>query len=1446
MKLLSAVLLFSHCFLGAADSEFVHLNLWEVVQSNSVFSIVQDPSGLMWFGTDRGLVTYDGFRFRRFDGTRPISSNLDRSPIMALARDPKSGIWIGSQDGLWHYRVREHHLKRYGPDPERQNSLPHQTVLSLFFDRDDVLWVGTDGGLARHNPDQDDFTVYRHDPTNPNSLVQNEVYVIRQDRGGHLWLGTEGGLSRFDPDTERFTNYVHDPAQPNSLIPGGIYALTLDAADNLWVGAAPNHVSPEGGGLAKLDANRTHFKHIIENPGPQRLEIRNIGALFRDGRERIWVGLANLMGGGLSLLDPQREMLTHIHPYRSEVRSLLGTSFATFYVASDGWLWIGTHGTGIYKLDTNQLQFHPVRALPHEPNSLRGNHTWTIGDDSAGRVWVGTLYGGLSRWDPETNRFDHYAELPTDPETGKPSWLTAIHVDGSDRVRIGTWGGGLGEYEPESDRIVPLGDEQPTVTTPNRHIKFMQEGSDGELWIFASHDLQRLHLETGELTQIDYPETFLPIGYVRVASNVHDGQMWIYRKNEPPTRFDTRSQQFHFEFPAEKKPPQINALHLDHRGELWIGTAINGLLRYDPETRQVSRFDSSLGLVHNLIWGIQEDRAGTLWLHTPKGISQFDPENTTFRNFRIDVDFQAHRYGFSTVHRGRQDQLFFGGYPGFLFFDPATIEEPRAGPPVILTHFECANPNRDIVETLDFLSSDILRQGITLPHDEADFLIQFAALTYADPSANRYAYMLENFDPGWRPAGIGMQAAFVRLPPGHYVFKVKAANPDGVWSADPLTFPITITPPWWRTTLARFLFFVGSFALLVWAFRFQQNYCLRKERAVHQQREKQMQIEAAQLQARAAAASAEALREENARKNLELAKARELAQINARLEKQTAALTLEREKTEHQAKKLLELDRLKSRFFANISHELRTPLALILPPLQDALDHRFGPLQQNLQRMLKVAHHEGTRLLRLINQLLELAKLEAGAMELRARRGNLVSFLERIVSLYRSLGERRHIDLQFQSNRDEIIAFFDPDKLEKVFYNLLSNAFKYTAEGGKIKLSIAWKDGEDGEWVQIQVKDTGEGIPEDEIQRVFDRFYQVSREKGGRRGTGLGLSLVRELTELHHGRVAIASEPGFGSTFCIDLPLAREAFAPGEILDAVVQEDIGVQAVDSIDMDLDLAAVTDDTGAIDEPTSGAPTILVVEDNPSFRQYLLERLAERYKVIGCENGEVALKEARREPPDLVLSDVMMPEMDGYALCRELRADASLAHVPVILLTAKASDHSKIEGLQIGADDYLAKPFNMAELSIRIENLIEIRRTLRRRFSKEMNLGPKRILAESADEAFLRQIQQVVETHMEASAFGVAQLAEEVGLSQRQLQRKLREITRLSPAGFLRTMRLQRAADLLEQEAGTVAEVAYRAGFKNPEHFSRLFAQVFGVAPSKYKDYLAERMPRETAG
>jgi CheY-like chemotaxis protein len=530
---------------------------------------------------------------------------------------------------------------------------------------------------------------------------------------------------------------------------------------------------------------------------------------------------------------------------------------------------------------------------------------------------------------------------------------------------------------------------------------------------------------------------------------------------------------------------------------------------------------------------------------------------------------------------------------------------------------------------------------------------------------------------------------------------------------------------------------------------------------------------------------------------------------------------------------------VKSRFFANISHEFRTPLTLIMGPLEQMLAREK---QQHQKEQLNLMLRNSHQLLMLINQLLDLSKLDSGQLKLQAGPQNIISFIKGIISNFESLAAQNRLNLTFHAKDEDIIVYFDPGKMEQIMGNLLVNAVKFTPPGGEIGVSVTVYS---PDIVEISVRDTGMGIPKEQLDRIFDRFYQAdsSLHRGIQqiKGTGIGLALTKELVVLHHGNIDVHSRMGenSGTEFIIRLPLGKAHLQPGEITDAPASSSTYPNREP---MRIPLEESNTRAEEIEEEDRSDPEkqgtrekniILVVEDNPDVREYIRGPLQPDYTVVEAADGKEGIHKAKTIIPDLVISDIMMPGTDGYELCRTLKKDIKTSHIPVILLTAKASEESIIEGLETGADDYITKPFSTRILEARVKNLIELRRQLHIKMNREMTLQPAEISVSSMDQKFLKELQEMIEKNLADPGFNVEQLANKLYMSQSTLYRKILALTGETVTEFIRSYRLKRAAQLLKARFGNVTEVAFEVGFSNTAYFTKCFKKKFHRLPSQFQ-------------
>jgi signal transduction histidine kinase/DNA-binding response OmpR family regulator len=895
----------------------------------------------------------------------------------------------------------------------------------------------------------------------------------------------------------------------------------------------------------------------------------------------------------------------------------------------------------------------------------------------------------------------------------------------------------------------------------------------GLVWIATwTEGVFRFDPKTKELTNYFRNDKGMYNGMTRNLYEDRSGVLWLGTRGGL-NRYDRTRDTF---VRYERKLGDPNSMsentafdiYEDEQGYLWIGTYGGGLNRFDPETETFRHFTIADGLPSNNVFSIQPDRKGKMWFSTDRGIASYDPKKETFEAFdRRDGLLNKSYNAFSYYQSPYSGHLFYEGEDGLDIFHPDSIQKDLTPPRIAFTDLLLYNQSVPIARTAAELSSKdtfYLAQSITetkqltLPYAQKVITFEFAALHYLNPSKNQYAYKLEGFDRDWQYIGAQRTATFTNLSPGAYTFMVKAANSHGFWNDEPATIQLVITPPWWQTWPAYFLYGL----LIGLAFYAYYRY---------QRRQWRLQTQ----------------------------------------------LALEQE----EARRLKEMDETKTRLYTNITHEFRTPLTVI-----SGMAEQIGKEPEKwLRKGTEMIRRNSEHLVELINQVLDLRKLESNKMPAQFIQGDIVDYLRYLSESHESLAANRDIDLDFSSDTPQILMDYDPEKLRRILSNLLSNAVKFTPAGGRVRVQVSRRDEAGRAHLQMAVSDTGAGIPPEKLPYIFDRFYQADDSATRRaEGTGIGLALVRELVKLLGGAIAVDSREGEGSVFTVRLPIhnraphkpvaetTAEKMAPAVFTPALQGETIAAEAFLS-----------------DE--SERPTLLIIEDNPDVQQYLFTILESGYDLLTAADGQAGIDQALEHVPDIIISDIMMPVKDGFEVCRTLKEDERTSHIPIILLTARADRDSRLEGLERGADAYLPKPFYPEELQIRLRKLVELREKMRRRYAAMEPLPPTTDPDVRKEDEFILRARAFVEQNIGNAELSLHDLCRELAVSRTQLHNKLKALSGRSTTAFIRIIRLQHARKLLAETDLNVSEVAYAVGFNDPNYFSRRYFEAFGVRPGE---------------
>ncbi|MDZ7289998.1 MAG: histidine kinase [candidate division KSB1 bacterium] len=848
----TSIISFRVSYSQTAALKFEHLSLEQGLSQIAVYSIIQDHKGFMWFGTRDGLNKYDGYNFTVYKNIPFDSTSLSDNWVRALHVDKSGALWVGTSNGLNKFDPKTERFTHYKHDPNNPHSLSDNRVLSILEDRMGTLWIGTDnGGLNKFDRKMERFVHYRHDLGNANSLSNDQVRVIYEDRAGELWVGTVTGLNKFNSATGTFTRYQHEDADPYLLSQNEILTIHEDRSGTLWFGT-------RGGGLNRFDRRTekiTRYQHDPRNLNS--LSDDRVSAIWEDQSGMLWVGT---LGGGLNKFEPKTERFFRYQNDPRDPSSLNHNAIWSVYEDRSGCLWIGTVGGGLNKLAPTRKKFNHYASLPHDANSLNNNFVLSLCEDHLGILWIGTYGGGLNKYDRRLGKFTIYQNDPNKPGSLSHNVVRCIYEDHEGRLWIGTRKG-LNLFDRRTETFTHFKkDPNNPDGLLDDDIKAIYEDKAGTLWIGTiSRGLSQLmasgstkpspkplrrtnSLRAYSNREVD-PRTvrfktyqYLPgdphslsSNYVSVIFEDRSGTLWI-GTNEGLNKFDQQTGIFK-RFTHDPQNPNtlshnmIRSIYEDQSGMLWIGTS-QGLNKFDRQTETFASYFEKDGLPNEVIYGILGDDHGNLWLSTNKGLCKFNdrlPTGKKAQNFDLTDGLQSNEFSSGAYHRSQSGEMFFGGINGFNSFYPDEIGNNPFPPPVVLTAFR----KFDKVVKLDTAIAEI--QQLKLTHKDDFFAFEFAALDYTVPEKNRYDYKLEGFDKDWIEAGTRRYASYTHLNGGEYVFRIKAANNDGVWNEQGTAVKIFITPPYWQTTWFRILApaLIGALLLLVYHNRIAR---LKKEK----------------------------------------------------------------------------------------------------------------------------------------------------------------------------------------------------------------------------------------------------------------------------------------------------------------------------------------------------------------------------------------------------------------------------------------------------------------------------------------------------------------------------------------------------------------------------------------------------------------------------------------
>lgn len=1326
-------------------------------------------------------------------------NGLSQSSVITIHQDKIGQMWFGTRDGLNKYDGNKFTIFRN--NPKDSTSISNNDILSIQEDKSGNLWIGTYNGLNCYNPITNTFKQYFH-ANNDKSLCNNTIWDIKEIKN-EIWIGTSSGLSIYNKTTKKFTSLFHSSRNRLS-IPNNFVLSILEAKSGaIWIGTAK--------GLCKLISRKNgifSFQHINFQENSEGLFVQKIK---EDAAGNLWIGTKT---SGIYKFEASSKKLISL--LANGMQNGIDVDVRAIDIDTNGSLWIGTY-SGISVMQKNGTIQKIVNNTDKKSSITKVKSVYT---DKKGSVWIGTYYNGVHIWDVSNINFSSLNQ-----SSGKQALsfdvISSIVADKDNNIYFGTEGGGITILDKKTETTRFLSASKSSELSGNS-IKSMYLSEKGILWIgtfsdgLSAYDVNSQQFINQSIAP-DLRKLLKETGvYVIKKGRIND-ILWLGTFGKGLIRYDTANNTYQIigndnysdNFLSNNR---IRTLLIDKNDNLWIGTqsglnciSLNDFGNKNYRIRHFF-FDNKV-LSGDDILTVFQDKKARIWVGTKaKGLYLFTGK--LFKKISLSVGNSAitsihsisednknnlwlsSNYGIIKYNSTRNNIVIYNQKDGLIsneFNDNANLvldsHKFYLGGPLGVTYFDSDRIAVNGYSPQVLLTDFKIKNKSVYVNDGQDILeksiIYTKSLTLSHDKANiSINFAMPNFinstnnQYSYRLVGLENNWTNTTNTEAVYTIQTSGTYMFEVRGANNdgvwNTLPTTleiIVKPAPWRSLWAFILYF----IIIGASLYWLAWIIKSKEI--------------------------------------LKKELELEYLEAEIDKENTVAKLQ--------------------FFTNISHEFRTPLTLILAPLQQILSNYNG--SNDMFKKLKVIESSANHLLSLINRLMDFRKFENNQFILESAEGNIVKFLNEIFLSFTEFAKDGGYIFTFSTSDEEILVYYDRNKLERVFYNLISNAFRYTPKGGIISIHIK-KEEKD---IVIAIEDSGVGIAEEYIDKIFDLFFEIpthkNLENNYNKGTGIGLSIVKNIVNLHKGAITVENKSKNGAIFTVKLPLGKEHLSENEILkDFKISDDLTLYT-----SQLNLDDIKEDEDIKDfDLTNDKPTILIVEDHKVLRSFMKNFLKDTYNVITAENGVKGLKKALKYVPDLIVSDVVMPEMVGTELCAKIKENIKTSHIPVILLTSRSSLVYKIEGLESGADDYISKPFDLVEFKLKIKNLLDSAQRLKSKFSTDGNFLASEITFSSLDEQLLKKAFKIVEDNIANEQFDIQFFCSELGVSRTMLFTKVKAWTNFTPNEFIHEIRMKRAAYFLEQNKMNISQISYKVGFNNPKYFSKCFQKKYGETPSQY--------------
>jgi signal transduction histidine kinase/ligand-binding sensor domain-containing protein/DNA-binding response OmpR family regulator len=1370
--LLGISMLFTAAFSNAQNNQFQfsHLDISNGLSHNNVTSILKDDKGFMWFGTLSGLNRYDGYKFKTFKHSVTDSASLDDDYIVNINRGPENKLWIETRSGI----------NIYDPATEKFThniaGFLHSISIDRYIavikkDREGDFWfLHKSWGIYRYNPVSKKTIHLLHQAADTVTISENAVSDLAQDSDGNILLIYRSGiLERMDPKSLRITYR----SRIFNKLPDGLnssYKIFIDKQDDIWA-----FVPTYSAGVYFVNVKKGVYKHIDKGNDQAHLNTNVVSSVIQDDKNRIWIATDH---GGVNLLNKQDFKIQYLLSREDDTKTIGQNSITQLYKDDSGIVWVGTYKKGVGYYHEGIIKFPLYTHHSSDPlsdlRSLSFSDINSFAEDKTGNIWVGTNGGGLVYFDRKKGAFKTYLHDAGNINSLTNNVIVCMFIDHAQKLWIGTYFGGLDCFDGKTFKHYKHNDALPGSISEDRICSITENAGHQLLVGTLSAGFNVFDSKTQTFTNYmsRAGENAIHSNYVSKLLEDRRGNLWVVTSYGLDVLMKKTNRFIHF-LHDENNPNSLinnstNNILEDNEGLIWISTR-EGISIYNYKTGKFTNISKQDGLPDNAVIDLQEYDKNNIWVSTPNGLSNIiidrNPKGPKFRfvNYNETEGLQGREFTENSSLKTRDGELLFGGGNGFNMFKPSNIHTNKNRPNLIFTDFQVFNRSLGVGEKVN--GKVILPRSITG--------LKSLNLKYNDNVFSIEFAALNYFNPGkikYQYMMEGFDKAWITA--DNKIRKATYTNLD----AGNYTFKVRATDneSWNNKELTLLISILPPFWKTTWAYI---------------------------LYAVVAISSLLYLRKRG-------------------INKIRQQFSIEKEREE--AHRMHELDLMKIKFFTNVSHEFRTPLSLIMAPVDKILKQIAEP---EIKRQLLLVNRNAKRLLNLVNQLLDFRKMEYQELKLHERNGDIIGFIKELSYAFTDVADQKNIRFIFDTELESFHTSFDHDKIERILFNLLSNAYKFTPEGGQVSvlINVVGKREEEGQLLEIRVIDTGIGIEENKRERIFDPFFQNDIPGSMlNQGSGIGLSITREFVRLHHGEILVESEFNQGSCFTVLLPLTQ--LDPAVFADSPVLLDHNPEFLPN--------AIQPKNGAREKRDGKRPTVLLVEDNDDFRFYIKDNLKAAFNIIEAENGKKGWQKALAQHPNLIVSDISMPEMNGIDLCMKIKNDTRTSHIPVILLTALIGEEQQLKGLETGASDYMTKPFNFEILQSKIKNILSQQEHMRKTYTKQVEASPTEEHIDSPDELFIKKVLILIDNNISNPNFSVEELSSEVFVSRYTLYKKILAMTGKTPNELVRSMRLKRAAQLLETGHLTISQICNKVGFKSQKYFVKTFKQEYNTIPSKY--------------